>query len=144
MGVVEAPRHEAPLCPVPPRTRGVTTIAPAERGRNLSSSHAEEAEVDTLKPQGKKELRAAMSPNPNAVGPPRKVPAHFCPPIATQLRNQTLSPAPKDCKSHRCNTFAKKQGFGATGRPSLWPATGGGRTRPRGAFRPCSHLRVPT
>lgn len=38
MGIVETPRHEAPLCPVPPRAGGVTTIAPAERGSSSSSS----------------------------------------------------------------------------------------------------------
>ena len=37
MGIVETPGHEAPLCPVPPRTGGVTTVAPAERGSSSSS-----------------------------------------------------------------------------------------------------------
>lgn len=99
MGVVEAPRHEAPLCPVPPRTRGVTTIAPVERGRNLSSSHAEEAEVDPLKPQGKKELRAAMCPNPNAVGSPRKVPAQLLPPHSHTAQTKLSALLPKTAKA---------------------------------------------
>lgn len=36
--IVETPRHEAPLCPVPPCAGGVTTIAPGERGSSSSSS----------------------------------------------------------------------------------------------------------
>ena len=144
MGVVEAPGHEAPLCPVPPRTGGVTTIAPVERGRSSSSSQAKEAEVDPLKPQGKKELRAVMSPNPKVVGPPHQVPGQLLPP--EPLSSETKLPAllPKTAKATGKIILPKKQGFGATERPSLWPATGGGRTRPRRAFRPCSHLHVPT
>lgn len=38
MGIVETPRHEASLCPVPPGTGGVTTIAPGERDNSSSSS----------------------------------------------------------------------------------------------------------
>lgn len=38
MGIVETPGHEAPLCPVPPRAGGVTTVAPGERGSSFSSS----------------------------------------------------------------------------------------------------------
>lgn len=39
VGIVETPRDEAPLCPEPPCTRGVTTIAPGGRGSSCSPSH---------------------------------------------------------------------------------------------------------
>lgn len=39
MGIVETPRHEPPLCPVPPRAGGVTTVAPGERDSSSSTSN---------------------------------------------------------------------------------------------------------
>lgn len=36
VGIVETPGDEAPLCPEPPCTRGVTTIAPGGRGSSCS------------------------------------------------------------------------------------------------------------
>lgn len=149
VGVVEAPRHEAPLCPVPPRTRGVTTIAPVERGRSLSSSHAEEAEVDPLKPQGKKEPRAATSPNPNAVGPPRKVPAQLLPPNSHTAQRPNSQPCSQRLKKPQVKYFCQKT--------RLW---GYWKTLPLASYwwrqdtaqrglqamqsPPCSHLTLPS
>lgn len=116
MGIVETPRHEPPLCPVPPGAGGVTTIAPGERDSSSSTLNlfksvpafpriSRPRDTKASGQEGaKKELRAPMPPNPKAVMPPYQVPGQPLLPgaaEATHLGDPTPHPALDNCKSHR-------------------------------------------
>lgn len=125
VGVVETSRHEAPLCPVPPRTRGVTTIAPGgeapapapaspfwDRQGDGASLGGFKGRFGHIKPllsvffsspgsawrhQGLS--RALMAPNPKV--PPYHVPDQLLLPGATGLGDSTPQPVLSNWESHR-------------------------------------------